>query len=155
MRHLHLPGLVALLLAAPILAPARARADTPAPAMSAAAPLADPPSTTNRALAISLEVLSPGAGCVYRHRYLSAVVVAAGSLVSGGMLLYALHAGDRDTSIVSATAFGVLRAVGLAAAAPSTPPTSSAASFLDPGPRLGAAPTPAARTLGLSYGLSF
>ncbi len=152
MRHVPFESLVAVMLAAPVLAlsPA-ARAEAPATVGPPAAPVASA-GGPSRALAITLEVLDPlgGIGSMYRHRYLTGALVAAGSLLAGSLGLYAFHQGDRDTSIVSVFAYGAMRAVGIAAAAQGapSPPAASAAIFGD-------VPRSSARTLGFSYRFSF
>jgi hypothetical protein len=122
------------------------------PAVTSASPPSAPPAPpappalrpTSTALAVTLEMLSPvgGAGAFYRGRPVEGALVVAGSLVAGGLLLYAALNGDRDATIVGAVAFATMRGVGIAAAAPT--PVSS----------VPAAPR-AARPVGLSYALSF
>jgi hypothetical protein len=143
MRHLRLPSLVAIMLAAPVMALS--------PAVHAEAPAASAP-WESRALAITIETLNPlgGVGSIYRRRYVTGTLVAAGSLLAGSLGLYAFHQGDRDTAIVSVFAYGALRAIGIAAVAqePSPPPALPTASFGDP-------PRSVAKVLGFSYRFSF
>lgn len=126
------------------------------PAAHAEAPATERRGPESAAIAIALEVLSPlgGPGCIYRRRPLPFAIVTAGSLLSGGMLLYALHQGDRDATIINAIAYGVMRALGVAAAAQPSAPVLPAR-LPDAASRAGALPATTGRTLGLSYGLSF
>lgn len=145
--------LLALCLPGTALAadPARdASAPAPPPAL---APTAPPPKST--ALAVTVEAVSPvgGAGCFYRGRYLAGVLVTAGSLLGGSMLLYAARQGDPDATVIAAVAYGAMRAIGISAAARADGPSPS--SLPEPAPRAGVISPPAARTLGFSYGLSF
>jgi hypothetical protein len=147
MRH---AGLL-IPLAVAILSPRPARAESPAGA-APAAPEAPGP-RRSRAIAITVEALSPigAAGCFYRGHHLAGALVTAGSLISGGMLMWAVARSDRDATIVNAVAYGVVRALGIASAAqpdpaPLPPPVAP--------PARPAAP-PSARALGLSYQVSF
>lgn len=101
-----------LILASLMLISVPARAEPPAPPRSTA-------------LAVTAEIVSPlgGAGCFYQRRYLLGAVVAAGSFIAGGLMIYALQHKDRDPTIVNAVAYGVMRGIGIAgAAAPDTRP---------------------------------
>jgi hypothetical protein len=121
-------------------------------------PLAPPPSPAplaprSRAVAVSVEVLSPvgGAGCFYRRLYLPGTLVTAGSLIAGGSLFYALATGNREGTIINAVAYGVTRLIGIVAAARPQAPIPSAT---PPSPEP-ALPSPRAPSVGLSYALSF
>ena len=146
---------IAPLLAALLFSPARASAQA-AGATSVAA-VEVPAKPGERALATVVEILSPfgGAGCFYRHRYLTGVVVIAGSLIGGGLLLDAVHRQDPDVTVIGAVSYGVARALGVAAAVQSYPVLFPAWSFSDPASRAGVLPAPTVRTLGFSYGVSF
>ncbi len=148
MRFVLLPALFALVL----LVPASALAETvgapvhASPSVHASPPgvaEAEPRAPRSRALALTIEILSPlgGPGSFYARRYVRGSLVVAGSLLSGGMMLYALRHGDRDAAIVNAVAYGAMRGIGIASAAA---PIASAA-----------APTASARTLGLWHRFSF
>ena len=172
MRHLRLFILFASVLLTPTLAlaqaaPATAPGAPDAPRASAAGaagagiaakpvpgtPLAEPPSPGSRALAITIEMLSPvgGAGCFYQRHYLAGALVIAGSLIMGGSLIYAVKTSDRDATIAHALGYGLLRSLGVAAAAQ----TYSASGFQDPAPRVSPPPALATRTVGFSYRFSF
>lgn len=134
---------LALLALLPLLLPSAARAEPP------------PPRSTG--VAVALEIVSPvgGAGCFYRRRPLPGALVVAGTLISGGMLAHALAHSDRDATIVDAVAYGVMRTIGIVAAAQPDAPPRPAALFPDPTPHHGAPPALAAPAFGLSYRFSF
>lgn len=105
---------------------------------------AEPP-PRSAGVAVALEIVSPigGAGCFYRRRPLPGALVVVGTLISGGLLAHALAHSDRDGAIVDAVAYGVMRSIGIVAAAqPDAPPRPKAFS-------------PAPPAYGLSYRFSF
>ncbi len=153
--------------AAIVLATSAARADDATPDPNAevkpetiTGPIAE---RTNVPFAISMEVLSPvgGAGCFYRRRYVAGAIVVAGSLISGGTLIYATAQHDKDPIIINAVAFAVMRVIGIAAAArpdelPALPPVVPASLPADPtSPRAAALPSVPSRMIGLSHAFAF
>jgi len=135
-----------------LVAPGVAQAQAPASAGASVAAKVEPPASPEERprsvpLAVTLEVLSPlgGPGCFYRRREVAGVLVVAGSLIAGGLLLYAVHHADPDATIINAVAYGTMRSLGVAAAAATWP---------DPPQRASALPV-TTRALGLGYGFSF
>ncbi len=148
--------------------PARAEDGEPAAAQPAApqAPASPDPATPaprSGPVAITIEALIPvgGAGCFYRRRYVPAVIVAAGSLVSGGTLIYSAATRNRDAAIVNAVAYVLIRAAGIAAAA--SPDPEPMARPVETPVSLGETPKPPpgphaalpANTFGLSHAFAF
>jgi hypothetical protein len=161
MRHDHHAPVIAtaLMLAALLVAPA-VRAEAPAgatatPVVPPASTTAEPPAPRSAAIAITLEAVSPigAVGCFYRRRWLPGALVTLGTVLTGSMFSYGIATQNRDATIINAVAYGVTRAIGIAAAArPDTviTPTPPA----DPAPRAPSAFAPA-RTLAFSYVLAF